>query len=168
MNKRGKSWHFFAMAELIIAFSLSALFGFSYQYGDTKTTYVKGAADIRFGIDIRGGVDVTFMPADDMDATDALGAAYCHFLQLNRPVSQAHYKGWKDFINHNQNRICRKKENLYFREVCILRMVQIRHCLWMRPYSSMSPQQSLFCLSSLLAVNAAFWCSRVILWKKAS
>lgn len=45
---------------------------------------------------------------DFMDATDALGAAYCHFLQLNRPVSQAHYKGWKDFINHNQNRICRK------------------------------------------------------------
>ena len=27
---------------------------------------------------------------------------------------------------------------------------------------------STFCLSSLLAVNAAFWCSRVILWKKAS
>ena len=41
MNKRGKSWRFFAMAALIIAFSLSALFGFSYQYGDTKTTYVK-------------------------------------------------------------------------------------------------------------------------------
>ena len=75
MNKRGKSWRFFAMAALIIAFSLSALFGFSYQYGDTKTTYVKGAADIRFGIDIRGGVDVTFMPADDMDATDAQMAA---------------------------------------------------------------------------------------------
>ena len=71
MNKRGKSWRFFAMAALIIVFSLSALFGFSYQYGDIKTTYLKGAGDIRFGIDIRGGVDVTFMPADDIDATDA-------------------------------------------------------------------------------------------------
>lgn len=70
MNKRGKSWRFFAMAALIIVFSLSALLGFSYQYGDTKTTYLKGAGDIRFGIDIRGGVDVTFMPADDIDATD--------------------------------------------------------------------------------------------------
>ena len=70
MNKRGKSWRFFAMAALIIVFSLSALLGFSYQYGDTKTTYLKGASDIRFGIDIRGGVDVTFMPADDIDATD--------------------------------------------------------------------------------------------------
>ena len=40
-----------------------------------------------------------------MDATDALGAAYCHYLQLNRPESQAHYKGWKDFVLKNQSRI---------------------------------------------------------------
>ena len=44
---------------------------------------------------------------DFMDATDALGAAYCHFLQLNRPVSQAYYRGWKDFVNKNQERICK-------------------------------------------------------------
>ena len=44
---------------------------------------------------------------DFMDATDALGAAYCHFLQLNRPVSQAHYRGWKDLVNKNQERICK-------------------------------------------------------------
>ena len=31
---------------------------------------MKGARDMRFGIDIRGGVDVTFMPADGYDATD--------------------------------------------------------------------------------------------------
>src|SRR5699024_10772191 len=76
MNKRGKSWQFVVVALLIVLFSLSALLGFSYQYGDTKTTYVKGAADIRFGIDIRGGVDVTFVPAGDMDATpEQLSAA---------------------------------------------------------------------------------------------
>ncbi len=34
-----------------------------------------------------------------LDATDALAAAYCHFLQMNRPESQVHYRGWKDFIN---------------------------------------------------------------------
>ena len=47
---------------------------------------------------------------DFMDATDALGAAYCHFLQLNRPVSQAHYRGWKDSRNHEPGsceRICK-------------------------------------------------------------
>ena len=57
------------MAILIVVFSLTAIFGVSYQYGDTKNIYIKGASDIRFGIDIRGGVDVTFMPAGDVDAT---------------------------------------------------------------------------------------------------
>jgi crossover junction endodeoxyribonuclease RuvC len=40
-----------------------------------------------------------------MDATDALAAAYCHFLQMGRPESDApHYKGWKDFVVKNQSR----------------------------------------------------------------
>ena len=38
---------------------------------------------------------------DDMgqwlDATDALGAAYCHYLQMNRPQSEHKYSSWKDF-----------------------------------------------------------------------
>ena len=38
-----------------------------------------------------------------MDATDALGAAYCHYMQMNRPESQAHYKGWKDFVVKNSS-----------------------------------------------------------------
>lgn len=41
-----------------------------------------------------------------MDATDALAAAYCHFLQMGRPESGApHYKGWKDFVTKNQSKI---------------------------------------------------------------
>ena len=40
-----------------------------------------------------------------MDATDALGAAYCHFMQMNRPESQVNYKGWKDFVNKNKERV---------------------------------------------------------------
>lgn len=43
-----------------------------------------------------------------MDATDALGAAYCHFMQEGRPESQVSYKGWKDFVNRNQERLCKK------------------------------------------------------------
>ena len=69
MNKKGKSWPLFVVAILIVVFSLTAIFGASYQYGDTKNIYIKGASDIRFGIDIRGGVDVTFMPAGNVDAT---------------------------------------------------------------------------------------------------
>lgn len=41
-----------------------------------------------------------------MDATDALAAAYCHYLQMGRPESDApHYRGWKDFIVKNQQRV---------------------------------------------------------------
>lgn len=41
-----------------------------------------------------------------MDATDALGAAYCHFLQLGKPESTAtSYRGWKDFVSRNQSRV---------------------------------------------------------------
>ena len=43
-----------------------------------------------------------------MDATDALGAAYCHFLQASRPESTArHYSSWKDFAQKNEKRIKR-------------------------------------------------------------
>ena len=46
-----------------------------------------------------------------MDATDALAAAYCHYLQMGRPESDApHYKGWKDFVNKNQDKVCNNKE----------------------------------------------------------
>ena len=40
-----------------------------------------------------------------MDATDALGAAYCHFMQAGRPESEVHYHGWKDFINKNKDKV---------------------------------------------------------------
>lgn len=42
-----------------------------------------------------------------MDATDALAAAYCHYLQAGRPQTDTHYKGWKDFVNKNKTRVCR-------------------------------------------------------------
>jgi crossover junction endodeoxyribonuclease RuvC len=43
-----------------------------------------------------------------MDATDALGAAYCHFMQIDKPVSDKNYNGWKDFVNKNKDRLCKK------------------------------------------------------------
>jgi crossover junction endodeoxyribonuclease RuvC len=39
-----------------------------------------------------------------LDATDALAAAYCHFLQMGRPETDKKYSSWKDFVNKNQNR----------------------------------------------------------------
>ena len=103
MNKRGKAWHFVAVAFLIILFSLSALLGFSYQYGDIKTTYIKGAQDIRFGIDIRGGVDVTFMPADDMDATDEQMVAARTVIE-DRLVGLG-IADYEDYVDYTRDRI---------------------------------------------------------------
>ena len=39
-----------------------------------------------------------------MDAPAALGAAYCHFMQMGKPETDAHYRGWKDFILKNKDR----------------------------------------------------------------
>lgn len=69
MKRRGKSI-FFIVAALIFALTYTAFFGIKQVYGDTETVWFKGANDIRFGIDIKGGVDATFMPADGQDATD--------------------------------------------------------------------------------------------------
>lgn len=40
-----------------------------------------------------------------LDATDGLAAALCHFFQNNRPESQAHYTGWKDYIAKNKRKV---------------------------------------------------------------
>jgi crossover junction endodeoxyribonuclease RuvC len=42
-----------------------------------------------------------------LDATDGLAAALCHFLQNNRPKSAASYTSWKDFINKNEKKVKR-------------------------------------------------------------
>ena len=40
-----------------------------------------------------------------LDATDGLAAAYCHFLQLNTPFQEAEFKSWKDYINKNEDKV---------------------------------------------------------------
>lgn len=75
VKKIGKST-FFIVVALILLFSASSVLGLDYQYGDNKTTLINGVDDIRLGIDIQGGVDVTFKPSGDYDATeDQLAAA---------------------------------------------------------------------------------------------
>ena len=69
MKKISKST-FFIVVCLIALFSVSSAIGLDYLYGDNTTTVIKGVDDIRLGIDIKGGVDVTFAPADDYDATE--------------------------------------------------------------------------------------------------
>lgn len=40
-----------------------------------------------------------------MDATDALGAAFCHFIQRGNPVSEKKYSSWADFVNKNPGKV---------------------------------------------------------------
>ena len=70
MKTKGRAWHLVVTVLLIVVFAFTAFFGVSSTYGDVTTTYIKGVSDIRFGVDIKGGVNVTFLPSDGYDATD--------------------------------------------------------------------------------------------------
>ena len=70
MKTKGKAWHLVLTVLLIAAFVYTAFFGVCAKYGDVTKTYIKGAQDIRFGVDIKGGVNVTFVPSDGYDATE--------------------------------------------------------------------------------------------------
>lgn len=41
----------------------------------------------------------------DLDATDGLAAAMCHYYQSNIPQTEKSFNSWKDFINKNPGRI---------------------------------------------------------------
>lgn len=41
----------------------------------------------------------------ELDATDALAAALCHFYESSRPISASGPKSWKDFIAKNPDRV---------------------------------------------------------------
>ena len=79
-SKRTGKPVFFVVFILILALTYGAFFGASNYYGDTKKVYIKGAEDIRWGIDIRGGVEAVFSPdksgvditKEDMDAAKAI------------------------------------------------------------------------------------------------
>lgn len=87
MKTKGKAWQLVLTVLLIAAFVYTAFFGVAVKYGDVTTTYIKGAKDIRFGVDIKGGVNVTFVPSDGYDATDrpARGSSAGHREPSGRP-----------------------------------------------------------------------------------
>ncbi len=60
---------FFIVALLILFLTYTATFGIKGQNGDNSTSYIKGVGDIRWGIDINGGVEATFSPETTTKAT---------------------------------------------------------------------------------------------------
>jgi crossover junction endodeoxyribonuclease RuvC len=47
--------------------------------------------------------DESMLP--QMDATDGLAAAVCHYFQTNRPSVDKQYTSWKDFISKNPSKV---------------------------------------------------------------
>ena len=59
---------FFVVFALIIVFAVFAVMGLSYYNGDIKKSVIRGIGDIRWGMDIRGGVNATFTVPEDYAA----------------------------------------------------------------------------------------------------
>ncbi len=94
---------FFIVFAVIALFTLSTIFGLHYQYGDIVTTYIHGVDDIRLGIDIQGGVDVTFEPADGAEATQEQMDAAHETIKLrlaNQNISDS-----ETYLDYKGNRI---------------------------------------------------------------
>lgn len=63
---------FFIVFILIIAFTLLSTMGVKTYFGDVRKSWVWGIDDIRWGIDIRGGVNVTFGASDEYAASHSI------------------------------------------------------------------------------------------------
>lgn len=101
--RRVKKPVFFIVLICIIAFAYLTFAGIHTYYGDTRKSYIKGADEIRWGIDIQGGVNATFEPADGYDANkDELDAAKAvieqRLLSLNITDSEV-------YADYNKHRI---------------------------------------------------------------
>ncbi|MGI5958277.1 MAG: preprotein translocase subunit SecD [Massiliimalia sp.] len=61
---------FFVVVLVTVVFTVLSITGIHTSYGDVTNTIIKGVSEIRWGIDIRGGVDVTFTPPEGTEATN--------------------------------------------------------------------------------------------------
>lgn len=99
--KRTPKWAFFIVAILIVALSFTALFGVYTRYGDRVDTVIRGVDGIRWGIDIRGGVDVTFGPVDEEIEVSATQLEGVKTIIEQRLVSKniTDYEAYTDLAN---------------------------------------------------------------------
>lgn len=103
MNKKIKKPVFFIVFILIAIFSASVYFGFQTWYGDIPTTYIKSLSDIRLGIDIQGGVDVAFTPADGVDATDEQLDAVMETMKVR--LTSLGINDSETYVDYNNDRV---------------------------------------------------------------
>lgn len=101
-NKKTSKITFFVLLFLIAALVFTAFFGIDSYYGDTRKVYIKGAEDIRWGIDISGGVEAVFSPdKNDADITTddmASAKAIIETRLVNQNITD--YEVYTDEANH--------------------------------------------------------------------
>ena len=100
--KRAKKPVFFIVALLILFFTYASIFGIKGKNGDNTVTYIKGASDIRWGIDINGGVEATFSPVTNTKPTNAqMDSAESIIKQRLIGQNITDYEVYKDY-NHSR------------------------------------------------------------------
>ena len=90
---------FFIVFVVILVLAYTSVFGVYGENGDFSITYIKGINDIRWGIDINGGVEAVFAP-DGKDATEDEMESVKAILEL-RLVAQnvTDYEIYPDYSN---------------------------------------------------------------------
>lgn len=103
MNKRIGKPVFFVVFVLILAFALTTMFGVATYRGDIKHTWVHSLEDIRLGIDIQGGVDVTFEPDEGTNATEEQMDAAMEVIKLR--LTNLSINDSETYVDYKNNRI---------------------------------------------------------------
>ena len=91
---------FFIVFAVILLLTYTSVFGVYSENGDLTVTHIKGINDIRWGIDINGGVEAVFAPADGIDATEEQTQSVKAIIDL-RLVNQnvTDYELYPDYTN---------------------------------------------------------------------
>ncbi|WP_444657823.1 preprotein translocase subunit SecD [Caproiciproducens sp. R2] len=94
---------FFIVALLILFLTYTATFGIKGQNGDNSNTYIKGVSDIRWGIDINGGVEATFSPATSTKATKEQIDSAKAIIELR--MADKHITDYELYTDYDHDRI---------------------------------------------------------------
>ena len=103
MNKRIGKPVFFIVFVLILAFAFTTVFGVATYNGDIKHTWVHSLEDIRLGIDIQGGVDVTFEPDEGVTTTEEQMDAALQVIKLR--LTNLSINDSETYVDYNNSRI---------------------------------------------------------------
>lgn len=101
--KRAAKPVFFIIALLILFLTYASIAGIHGRNGDNPVTHIKGVNDIRWGIDIKGGVEATFSPADGIDATDEQMEAARSVIELRMVTNNI--TDYELYVDNNNDRV---------------------------------------------------------------